>query len=65
LAHELVSAYEVSSNRVCLRLELEPVSLELNQAIPCGLILNELVTNCLKHAFPDARPGEILVALNC
>jgi two-component sensor histidine kinase len=65
LAHELVSAYEVNSNRVCLRLDLEPVSLELNQAIPCGLILNELVTNCLKHAFPDARPGEILVALNC
>jgi PAS domain S-box-containing protein len=65
LAHELLSAYGVNSTRVHLRLELEPVSLELNQAISCGLILNELVSNCLKYGFPDGRPGEILVALGC
>lgn len=65
LARELFNVYFVNSNLVRLRLELEPVSLELNQAIPCGLILNELLANCLKHAFPDTRPGEILVALGC
>jgi two-component sensor histidine kinase len=65
LAHELLSAYGVNSDLVHLRLELEPVSLELSQAISCGLILNELVSNCLKYGFPDARPGEILVALGC
>jgi len=63
LARELFSAYGLDSGLVRLRLDLEPVSLDLNQAIPCGLILNELVSNCLKHAFPDGRPGEILVAL--
>jgi two-component sensor histidine kinase len=65
LTQELVSAYEVNPHRVRLRFELEPVSLEMNQAIPGGLIVNELMTNCLKYAFPDARPGEILVGLSC
>jgi PAS domain S-box-containing protein len=65
LARELFNVYFVNSNLVRLRLELEPVSLELNQAIPCGLILNELLANCLKYAFPDTRQGEILVALGC
>jgi two-component sensor histidine kinase/AmiR/NasT family two-component response regulator len=63
LARELYNIYFVDSDLVSLRLELEPVSLELNQAIPCGLILNELLANCLKYAFPDGRRGEILVAL--
>jgi two-component sensor histidine kinase len=65
LARELFSAYAANSSPVRLRLELEPVSLELSQAIPCGLILNELVSNCLKHAFPNQRPGELLIALHC
>jgi PAS domain S-box-containing protein len=60
----LFAAHGVDSGRVRLRLELAPVSLELNQAIPCGLILNELVTNALKYAFPDERVGEILVVLS-
>ena len=65
LARELFSAYAANSSPVCLRLELEPVSLELSQAIPCGLILNELVSNCLKYAFPNQRRGELLIALHC
>lgn len=44
-------------------LELEPVTVALHQAVPCGLILNELVTNALKHAFPDGGAGEVRVAL--
>lgn len=63
LAGELFSAYGQNANLVRLRLETEPVFLDLNQAIPCGLILNELVSNCLKHAFPSGRSGELLVAL--
>ena len=35
------------------------------EATPCSLILNEIVTNSLKYAFPDSRGGEILVSLNC
>ncbi|MGA2184458.1 MAG: histidine kinase dimerization/phosphoacceptor domain -containing protein [Bryobacteraceae bacterium] len=65
LARELFYAYGVNANRVALRLDLGAVELGLNQAIPCGLILNELLTNSVKYAFPEARNGEILVALGC
>jgi PAS domain S-box-containing protein len=50
--------------RVAMRLEAEPMHLEIETAIPCGLILNELVTNALKHAFPDGgSAGEVKVTL--
>jgi len=64
LVNDLFAAHGRDRDQVRLRLALEPVSLELNQAIPCGLILNELVHNALKYAFPGKREGEILVALS-
>jgi two-component sensor histidine kinase len=48
--------------RIGLRLNVEEVFLSINQAIPCGLIVNELITNILKHAFPHGD-GEIDVEL--
>jgi len=36
---------------------------DVNTAIPCGLIINELVSNSIKHAFPDGRTGEINIKL--
>lgn len=48
---------------VTLRLDLVPITVELDQAIPCGLLVNELVSNSLKHGFPDNRRGEIRVRL--
>jgi two-component sensor histidine kinase/CHASE1-domain containing sensor protein len=42
-----------------------PVYLSLPRAIPCGLLVNELVTNAYKHAFPDGRTGRITVSLTC
>jgi two-component sensor histidine kinase len=65
LVNHLFAAHGTNQNRIRLRQALEPVSLELNQAIPCGLILNELVQNALKYAFPGARKGEIQIGLNC
>lgn len=65
LARDLFYSYGIDSDLIRLRFELEPVSLGLNQAIPCGLILNELLTNSLKYAFPNQREGEILVTLSC
>ncbi|WP_222105311.1 sensor histidine kinase [Denitromonas ohlonensis] len=41
----------------------EPVHLNLQRAVPCGLLVNELVTNALKHAFPDGRCGHVDVSL--
>jgi len=46
---------------VDLNINVDPLHLTVNQAIPCGLILNELITNSYKHAFPDDQTGEIKV----
>ena len=49
---------------VKLKLELEPVWLPINHAVPCGLILNELFTNALKHAFRGCDNGTVAVSLH-
>ena len=38
--------------------------MDINKAIPCGLILNELVSNALKHAFPGDGPGELRIIIH-
>jgi len=65
LTRDLVYSYGADPAQVRLRFELNPVTLPVTQAIPCGLILNELITNALKYAFPGDRHGEILVSLRC
>ena len=50
-------------SRVDLVLDLQPVEVEIDTAIPCGLILNELITNSYSHAFPGRRPGQVRVGL--
>jgi len=64
LTRELFYSYGANSDKA-LRFDLHPVWLGLRQAIPCGLILNELVTNALKYAFAKEGAGEILVTLTC
>jgi two-component sensor histidine kinase len=48
---------------VVLQLAVADVALAVDKAIPCGLILNELITNALKHGFPDGRSGTVRVEL--
>ncbi len=63
LSRNLMLSYSLTG-RVALEKDLEPVQLGLDQAIPCGLILNELISNALKHAFPGGKPGLINLGLH-
>lgn len=63
LSQRLFSTYRGPEERITLKLELETVTLGLNRAIPCGLLLNELLSNCLKHAFPGGQEGEVYISL--
>jgi PAS domain S-box-containing protein len=59
----LVSSYGVSADRVTLSINVDQVQLPINTAIPCGLVVNELISNALKHAFPNNMRGEIKIEL--
>jgi len=54
--------YEISQ-RIQLNVDIKDVLLDVNTAIPCGLIINELVSNSLKYAFPEGIEGEICIQL--
>jgi PAS domain S-box-containing protein len=63
LATDLFRSYQADSRRIRLDVETDKVSLGIDRAVPCGLILNELVSNALKHAFPDGRQGRVRIVL--
>ncbi len=64
LTSNLLRSYSINSCRVHLTIDVEPIALGVDLAIPCGLIINELISNCLKYAFPEHRKGEIRVSLH-
>jgi len=59
----LFSSYGVRRDRIRLRTDMDRLCLNLDVALPCGLIVNEAVANSLEHAFPDGRLGEIRIVL--
>jgi two-component sensor histidine kinase len=63
LSQQLFEAYRSPGDRHTLRVRAEPVWLAVPTAVPCGLLITELITNSFKHAFPDGLVGEIHVTL--
>jgi PAS domain S-box-containing protein len=61
LVASLCRSLVADQERVRVKVEMQDIELGIDEAIPCGLIINELVSNSLKHAFPGDRQGEILV----
>ncbi len=57
----LSQSLQINSGRIRIIYSLEPLFLSISSAIPCGLIISELISNCLKHAFPDGRKGTIKI----
>jgi PAS domain S-box-containing protein len=56
-------AHGIGGTGIRLVTDMEPVGISVAKAVPCGLILNELVSNALKHAFRDRTDGEVAVSL--
>src|SRR6202020_1527584 len=63
MVDHLFSSYGVDHRQIRLRPELDPVGLELDDALPCGLLISEVISNCLKHGFPKGRVGEVRIQL--
>ncbi|MBN2412710.1 HAMP domain-containing protein [candidate division KSB1 bacterium] len=61
----LIQTYSLQKNSIQLELDITKVNLNIDIAIPCGLILNELVSNSLKHAFVKHRNGQNKINITC
>ena len=64
LTNNILTSYALPARSVRVRLDIDDLSLSLDCAVPCGLILNELMSNCLKHAFPVGHSGTVYIGLH-
>ncbi|MEH1871913.1 GAF domain-containing protein [Nostoc sp.] len=63
LAASLLISYQIWPGKIGLKTDIDSVILNADQAIACGLVINELISNALKHAFPNQQAGTISIAL--
>jgi PAS domain S-box-containing protein len=61
LTENIYSSYGVNIDLVKLEINAQNIYLDINKAIPCFLVINEMITNSIKHAFPDSRAGKIMI----
>ncbi len=61
LSNDLFLSYGTDAANIALKTNISAITLDIDTAIPCGLIISELVSNAMKHAFPDGRKGEITI----
>ena len=59
----LYETHSVDPARVRVKIACDPISLHIDKAVPCSLIINEMVTNAFKHAFPGDREGDVEIGL--
>ena len=64
LIKNLFASLNISGNRINYELDINDINLNISTAIPCGLIINELITNALKYGFPDDKQGLIKISMN-
>ncbi|MCD4797243.1 MAG: sensor histidine kinase, partial [Candidatus Cloacimonetes bacterium] len=64
LIPHLFSSYGVETSTIQFEIDVNNVLLNINKAIPCGLIVNELISNSLKHAFPKGRKGIVSISMH-
>ncbi len=63
LTDSLMSSYQINENQIHFQKDIDPVQLDVDVVIPLGLILNEVITNCLKYAFAEDEYGTIQMSL--
>ena len=63
LTFELINFYSIDPKRIRIHQDIDEIELNITKAIPCGLIVNELMTNALKYAFPGKREGDIWLSV--
>ena len=64
LTNHLFITFGVNKDIISLKVNIKNIFLNVDTAIPCGLIINEIVSNSLKHAFPDGKKGEIKISVH-
>jgi len=65
ITSNLRSSYGAEAAALEIHVDVEGIQLSRDNAVPCGMIINELVSNAMKHGFPNGRTGEVQVQLRC
>lgn len=64
LVDNIISGYGITADKIKIKNEMENIEILIDAAIPCGLVVNELVSNVAKYAFPGDKAGELIISLS-